>query len=265
MLLGLPGVRHAFTTRVGGRGRGAYAGFNLGLHATDDPEGVIQDRRLACRFLGRSLGDWVSTEQVHGCKVVQIGADARGRGAADHRRALPGADGMACRDSGPVLAVFAADCATILIADRQGPAAAAVHAGWRGTAAGIAAEAVDALIALGSPPSRLAAAIGPAIGPCCYAVGDDVAQALAARYGDEVIQSRSGRAYADLAMCNRKALARRGVPAEWIAAAPWCTRCRTDLFYSHRAAGGRTGRHAALISRHFHDDGHRQERPSVGP
>jgi hypothetical protein len=151
-----------------------------------------------------------------------------------------------------VPAVRTADCVPILLVDRRGRAVAAVHAGWRGTAAGIAARAVEGLAAEGIPPGDVLAALGPAILDCCYEVGPEVVEALAASVpaGRAPEVSRAvgpGQFRVDLHAANRLQLVASGVPQEAIRQAPWCTRCRPDLFYSYRRQGPAAGRMMACV------------------
>jgi hypothetical protein len=134
---------------------------------------------------------------------------------------------------GAVVAVRTADCIPILLADERNRAVAAVHAGWRGTVARIAARAVDRMSEeFGTRPEHLHAAIGPGIGKCCYEVGPEVA----AHFGEP------GRAHIDLAGANREQLAGRGIPSHRIYVANLCTRCRAEEFHSFRRDGEAAGR-----------------------
>jgi YfiH family protein len=171
--------------------------------------------------------------QVHGATLVHDGRPAEADG------------GVAIFSAGVVAApaVRSADCVTLLLADREGRAAASVHAGWRGTAAGIARIAVEALAARAIPSERVVAAIGPAVGPCCYEVGPEVA----GQFAGFTRPVGSGRATLDLQAANAAQLASAGVPSRAIHCAPWCTRCRNDLFFSVRAEGAAAGRLMAVI------------------
>jgi YfiH family protein len=136
-----------------------------------------------------------------------------------------------------------ADCTPVLLADPKRKVVAAAHAGWRGSAVRVAGAAVSALVeAFASRPKDLIAGIGPAIGPCCYGVGEDVVAAFADRPG----LLMDGRL--DLWEANRLALVEAGVPADQIEVAGVCTQCQSDRFFSHRANKGEpAGRFAALI------------------
>jgi YfiH family protein len=139
----------------------------------------------------------------------------------------------------------------VLIADVGGRAVAAVHAGWRGAAGGIAALAVAELEALGIPPGRLIALLGPAVGPCCYEVSLEVLERVATASGvpPRELDRRegSGMPRLDLAAANRAQLMRAGLPDEAVHSAPWCTSCDEDLFFSYRRDGERTGRQMACV------------------
>jgi len=132
-----------------------------------------------------------------------------------------------------VIAIKTADCIPILLVDERRRAVAAVHAGWRGTVAGIAAGAVEAMRRrFGTDPRDVHAAIGPGIGKCCFEVGPEVA----AEFGER------GRAHIDLAAANRGRLLEAGVTPERIYTSNLCTKCRAEEFHSFRRDGAAAGR-----------------------
>jgi YfiH family protein len=230
-LLRVPGISHVVSTRI--------------PHRREDSEDASERRRALFRAAGFRGSGFALLRQVHGNAIVD---------ATTVRDAAPEADGVFLAPipagGGPVPAVRAADCVPILLADSSGRGVAAVHAGWRGTAAGIATRAVEALAARGCAPSGLIAALGPAIGPCCYEVGGEVVDALEATGAPRsrfAATGASGRAHVDLHEANHFQLERAGVPAASIHRAPWCTRCRNDLFFSARAEGATAGRLVAAI------------------
>ncbi len=156
-------------------------------------------------------------------------------------------------DPSVALAIQVADCVPLLLADRQTGAVAAVHAGWRGTAAGAAPAAVTALVReFGVRPERLVVAQGPSIGPCCYTVGDELVDAFRAggfaRNADRwFVRDDTGSLKLDVWAANRDQLVSSGVPAAAIHAAGLCTSSRPDLFASYRRDGPGAGRIAAVI------------------
>jgi len=235
-------VVHAFTTRVGGTSHSPFDSLNLSRGVGDTPAAVAANRARVLAALGHRPGDHVDAAQVHGAEVAQAGA-------AHHGSTIAGADGLVARDPNVVLAVHCADCVPLLLADARRGAVAAVHTGWRGTAAGAAQAAVKALRDnYGSDPRDLIAAIGPAIGPCCYEVDAPVADAFAGwPWAAEVLRpGRPDHWWLDLAAANRRTLRGLGVPAEQIWESGLCTACEPGLLFSYRRDGV-TGRMGAMI------------------
>lgn len=231
----------AFSTRRGGVSAGPFASLNLGRSGGgDDPEAVFANRRAVCAAMGVDPGDAMMLTQVHGADVHRVaeGDTPRGRGVGTFD-GWPEADALVCDRPGVLLAVLAADCVPVLLWHREHPRVGAVHAGWRGLVGGVVENAVAAV----GDPGRLGAAVGPCIGPCHYPVSADVRDAFAGRFGDAVVHGEA----VDLRAATRVALTTAGVPAAAITDAGGCTACHADVFYSHRASGGTTGRHAGLV------------------
>jgi len=201
-----------FTTRFGGVSEGPYASLNLGTKR-DDPACVAENRRRACEALGLEASRLAVNRQRHSPTVHRAEPGVRDE---------PG-DGLWTDEAGLPLLVLGADCVPIAIAAANGrPALAVVHAGWRGLAEGVVAAAVSAL---GGGPT--AAAVGPAIGPCCYEVGPEVAS----RFDADL--TRGG--ILDLWAAAERALRRAGVAR--VERVDLCTRCNPELFFSHRRDG----------------------------
>lgn len=248
LLTGVKGVVHGVSLRLGGVSRYPYATLNLGLHTGDRMEDVIENRRRFLERLGASLDASVSAEQVHGAGVAHVDSRSAGRGARSYADSVPGADALVTTESGLILLAYFADCLPILMAARDGSAVAVAHAGWRGTIAGVAPESVAALQRLGVPPENLVVALGPCIQPCCYEVGEELYDRFLRDIGPEAVdRTRSGRPALALAKANWRLLVARGVAPGAIEMSSFCTACRTDLFFSHRAEKGATGRIAAAI------------------
>jgi YfiH family protein len=185
-----------------------------------------------------------AVHQVHGAAVIDV------RPGEAHER--PQADGLVSGDPSLMLSVRVADCAALLIADRRRGAVAAVHAGWRGTAAGIAAAAVAQLRQLHrSDPRDLVAALGPSIGPCCYTVGEELIEAFREAGQDDVDLGRwfrhGERLELDLWTANRDQLEAAGVPRSAIYVSGLCTACHPEWFYSYRREGTAAGRLVGFI------------------
>ena len=212
-----------------------FDSLNLSYASGDDPEVVRRNRTRALSAVGGALDSWTGARQVHGGRVVRIDAATRGAGWDSPANVVPDADALWTDEPDVGLVVLTADCVPILLADTARRRIGVVHAGWRGLVAGIVEEAVAAI----GSPEALAAFIGPAVGPCCYEVGDDVAVPAAEHLGD-VIRRRGDRTHLDLWRGTATALARAGVREIWPAAL--CTKCEPGRFYSHRAgARGRQG------------------------
>ena len=207
-----------FTTRLGGVSEGPYASLNLGRKTGDDVDRVDENRRRACAEIGADDKHLALNYQMHSALVHRAEPGARGE---------PG-DGLWTDEPGlPVLAM-SADCLPIVLARTNGapPAVAVVHAGWRGLLAGIVESAVAAL-----GGGALAAAIGPAIGPCCYEVHDDVADPFRARFGRRIV--RDGR----LDLWHAADVALRDAGVTHVERLDLCTACHPELFFSHRRDG----------------------------
>lgn len=235
------GLQTAFTTRRAGASQGPFESLNFGGRVGDEPALVDQNRQAFFKALHIDPAQVRLSEQVHGAAVRPAGD--RGYPAVE-----PGVDGLIDLTGQRVLLTFHADCAPVYLGLPGLPVHALVHAGWRGTAAGIAARAVEQLTALtGRPASSIHAAIGPCIHSCCYEVGDDVVgpmkQALGARFLEAVEQGGAGaRPRLNLAAANRIVLEEAGIPGEHIYESGLCTACLAGDFFSHRRDAGRTGR-----------------------
>jgi len=240
-------VPHCFTTRLGGVSEGYLSSLNIGVHRGDKPENVILNLQILGNAIGFSLEDLVAAKQTHSDIVLQV--DAAHRGQYMEEGSSQEGDALITNTPGVGLVVFTADCTPILLHDPVTGAVGAVHAGWRGTAAGIVAKAVAAMgSAYGSKPQNVRAAIGPNIGPCCFQTDADVPQAMIAALGEEArssIHPCGSKFYVNLKELNTLWLRRAGV--EHIEVSPLCTACRQDLFWSHRKVGQQRGSQGAII------------------
>jgi YfiH family protein len=250
LLAGLDSIIHGVSTRHGGVSAAPYAALNLGLHTGDEQEHVIENRRRFCRALGVDFDTCTFGQQVHGSTVRLVRDSDVGAGRITWDDGLPGTDGLVVAQPGVAAAVVVADCVPIVLYDPEQHGAAVVHAGWRGTAAGIAAQAVRLLASeCGSRPDSIVAGIGPAIGWCCYEVSEEVVDALrhGFRYDGPVAGERGGRWYADLAEANRQQLVGAGLSRARVELSGLCTSCRSEDFYSERRLGRPTGRFGAFV------------------
>lgn len=237
------GARHAVSTRLGGRSGAPFATCNLSVSVGDDPAVVRANRAALCRAVGADPERLCVPALAHGNRVVC--ADGLPPGSP----ALDGVDALMARAPGTALMVTCADCVPVLLYDPVEGVAGVAHAGWRGTLADVAGNLVRAMRDVYAvDPPRLLAGIGPGIGRCCYQVGPDVSEPAAAAFPEAVvIERRDDGVYFDLVAAIRLGLLAEGISAPNIAVAGLCTACRIDLFYSHRAERGRTGRFGAVI------------------
>lgn len=231
-----PGIRAGTTSRLGGHSAPPYASFNLAAHVGDDPARVRANRMQLLRMLDLSAEPcWL--EQQHGSRVALAG-----RAGPDDARA----DAALSSDADVVCAVLTADCVPLLLCDTRGAQVAAVHAGWRGLAAGIIQSTVSRFSA---PADQLLAWLGPAIGPRHYEVGRDVARILSTLHASapgDLQPTRPGHWLADLCGLARGILREAGVSGVY--GGNLCTYADPARFYSHRREG-KTGRMASLVWR----------------
>lgn len=225
--------RVAFSTRNGGVSKAQFSSLNLGILTEDDPVRVIVNRTRLCDAVGADPDGATMAWQRHGSTVTQ----ALPRGIVTPGTVYDHCDGLWSDESGRAMLLLTADCMPIAIARAEGepPAVEILHAGWRGLLAGIVAAGVRALGA-----RRLAAAIGPSIGPCCYEVGEEVAKPFREAFGDDV--ARDGKL--DLWTSAERALRAAGV--EHVDRFDICTSCNGGAFFSHRRDHGRTGRQGVI-------------------
>lgn len=260
----IPWLVHGFSTRPGGvSGLNGKRVLNMAFTEWDSRENVHENRRRFQNALNATDFNFVSLLQFHSDSILSFDAvpSSPSRG-----------DASLTNQPGLLLAIQAADCVPILLVDRQNRAIAAVHAGWRGTLQRIAAKAVGQMqMQFGSEPAKLLAAIGPAIGGCCYEVGAEVAAKFAAQFrnaaeffdelrtGDEPNplqwlnmappghQPPPKKVLLDLRKANRVQLLEAGLPRKNVFVNDLCTACRRDLLFSYRKEGAQSGRLMAVI------------------
>jgi len=232
---------HGFLGRRGGKSAGAFGGLNLSFRVGDDPALVKDNFCDVKKAVGVHNLKVVTMKQVHGDHIADV--------ADSNIKEIGEADGMVAERPGIFLGVLTADCAPILFAVPELKLAAVVHAGWRGTLAGIAPKMVRHLkIRYGVAPERVEAALGPTIGPCCYEIGEDVMGPLLATWrtpAEASIHVRGRQFFLDLRELNRLQLESAGVAPERIAVVGPCTSCDRDFFSYRRDK--ETGRQLSLI------------------
>ena len=240
--------RHAFTTRFGGVSSGQFESLNLLSDKGDAPENVRENYRRVCALFGVGEDDCAVTKQVHGNTVRIVTA-------ADRHKCLTPvpyeAAGIVTAERGLPIFCFTADCVPVLLGDPINGVVGAVHCGWRSSVADILGEALEKMASLGAKPESLFAAIGPAIGKCCFETDDAVPEAVSAWLGggtEGLFRKRAdGKTMVDLRGANARRLVQLGVPAAQIDISSECTFCSHDKYWSHRYTKGRRGGQASII------------------
>lgn len=236
------GVRHCFTTRLGGVSKAHLSSLNLGVGRGDSPQALEENfRRLfaALGFTGEALS---STRQVHGTRITVIDKP---------RFCGEECDGLVTNRPHSPLMSFAADCVPILLYDPLHKACGAVHSGWRGTVKRIGEKAVKRMTAAyGSDPRDMFCAIGPSIGPCCFQVRDDVVTLFSDGFDTQALFTPDGDGehyHGNLWEAVRQTLMEAGVQDEHIDYAGECTCCHPQRYFSCRGQHGTFGVQGALI------------------
>lgn len=238
---------HCFTTRLGGISQGHLASMNIGTHRGDTWENVLDNYNILGKSIGFQPKNLVLTHQTH-TDIVRVVGDAE-RGAGLFAPELSDCDGLITNTPGIGLVVFSADCTPILLHDPVTGAVGAVHAGWRGTAAGIGPKAAEAMVSnFGCRIENIRAAIGPNIGQCCFETDDNVPEAMIKALSTEVepyIRTVGSKFHLDLKGINALWLRKAGI--QRIDISDECTACNTHRFWSHRRHGGIRGSQGAII------------------
>jgi YfiH family protein len=243
-------VRHGFSTRLGGLSPEPYDSLNLGFKKSDDNQRVLKNHELLCDALNVDIKNLVASDQVHGDEVLEVTEQDRGKGII-----LPsdivGKDALITNKKNVALITYYADCVPLFFLDIKTPAIGLAHSGWRGTVKKIGRKTVEAMKKnYGSRPEFILAAIGPCIKKCCYEVDEPVIREFKKAYSnwhELAISNDKGRWMLDLTKANIVQLTEAGIKYENIFYDTYCTSCRRDLFFSHRADHGRTGSLAAIM------------------
>lgn len=241
-------VRHGFSTRLGGVSPAPWDSLNLGLSRGDCTENLRENYRRFCAAVGTDWQRTVISQQTHSQNIRVVTQADAGKGIVCPRD-YTDVDAMMTDVPGLSLVVFSADCGTILLHDPVRRCIAAVHAGWRGAAMGLAAKTALRMQEIyGTRPEDLRSALGPAIGSCCFETDDDVPRAMHEALGAEAdpFMTRQGEKWhIDLKGINAHWLRRLGV--QHIDICTDCTACMPRLYWSHRKMGNRRGGQGALI------------------
>ena len=228
-------IQAAFTTREGGESAEPYQSLNLGLSTDDDPGRVRENRRRAAERIGFEAACMAFAGQVHGNRVQCV---SKGR-------LFAGSDGLATDQENILLCITAADCAAVLLVDEQHGIIGACHVGWRGCVGGVLEKTVDQMCSLGAEPSQVQSSIGPCISVESFEVGEEVA----AQFSDQHVVRRDSwpRPHVDLCGAIEDRLIVSGLTPTQIERSDRCTFLENEVFFSHRAEHGVTGRMLGMI------------------
>jgi polyphenol oxidase len=238
---------HAFCTRWSGVSEEQFSSLNFSAREGDAANRIHKNKEIIASSFSFFADQFLTVHQIHGNQVLIV--DRKNIGAVKQRQRQ--CDAIVTDQPGLAIGVKTADCVPILMADREKQVIGVVHAGWRGTSLNIAAQAVSAFTdVFSSRFEDILAVIGPAIGPCCYQVDEAVYKANA---DDRVWESafmpcrEEGKWMLNLPAANRLQLLETGIFPENVCSADICTCCRTDIFFSHRGEGGKTGRQISFM------------------
>lgn len=232
-------IPHGFSLRRGGVSEGAFDSLNVGIRRGDNPFNAMKNIEICCDGLKLSKENLTMTYQLHTDNVRVVTKDDVGKGFI--REWGEGVDGVITKEKNVPLMCYSADCVPILFYDPKAEIIGAVHGGWRGTKAEIAKKAVELMRQNGSESENIVALIGPAIGGCCYEVGEDVGYDFYELYPHRVVKKDDGKYMPDLKAVTKDQLIQAGLKEDNIDNSGICTMCDNDNFFSHRGGRGKSG------------------------
>jgi YfiH family protein len=238
-------VAHAFLSRRGGVSEPPFDTLNFDTRGGDPEESVGKNLSRVSDAFGIDAGKLVTVNQVHGSNVLVV--DDRNQ----HLRKKVDADAIVTALTGVPIGILTADCLPVFLYDPVKGAVAAVHAGWKGSAAGVVLKTIEMMKKrFSTRASDLLAALGPYIGPCCYAIKENAASEFERSFGSssvDYIQNIYGEMRLDIGMANISQLIGAGVLREKISMVAACTSCNNGLLFSYRKDNGVTGRQLSFI------------------
>lgn len=244
-------VEHCFTTRLGGVSEGVCARLNLSFSRGDDPEAVLENYRRVAETFGKTVDDFVCTDQTHTTTVLRVGKEEKGYGVT-REKPYTDVDGLITNEPGVILSTFYADCVPLYFVDPVHKAIGLSHSGWRGTVGRMGQKTLEAMAeAYGTRPEDVFAAVGPSICQDCYEISEDVAEHFYEEFpghGEEILINKgNGKYQLDLWKTNEIVLLEAGIKPEHLAVTNVCTCCNSEVLFSHRASQGKRGNLAAFL------------------
>lgn len=247
------GVKHAFSTKLGGVSKGDCATMNMSFKRGDSVEDVRMNHIIFAETIGYEFENLVLSDQVHETVVRRVSSEDCGKGVI-RKSDIIGVDGLITDDPQVVLMTFFADCVPLFFYDPEKRAIGASHSGWRGTVKRMGARTVEAMQReFGSSPQNIYAVIGPSICQNCYEVSEDVIQEFQKSFEPNqwpsLWRENSNNKYQlDLWNANKIVLNEAGIPEHQIEVCEYCTCCHSDILFSHRATNGRRGNLSGVIT-----------------
>lgn len=244
-------IKHGFSTRLGGVSKGIFSSMNLALNRGDNKDDVIENYRRICDSMGMDFDTLTASAQDHNTFVRKVTRADVGVGITKPRD-IESVDALITNEKGVTLVTYYADCTPLFFVDTKTRAIALAHAGWRGTVGRIGEKVVNKMKeSFNTESSDLVCAIGPAISKCCYEVDESCANEfykLENLDTDKFIFPKENNKYMlDLLETNRQILLNAGVLPENITVSDVCTKCNSELLWSHRATGGQRGTMCAFM------------------
>lgn len=231
------------STRIGGVSLKPYHELNMGYHVGDDPQKVTENRKIFCNTIGIKLDSLVLAQQVHGDNIMVVDERYAGCGAYDFESGLPNTDAIITNSNSIAIGILTADCVPVMLFDPNRKVIGVAHAGWKGSLLKIAANTVLKMKEIyGTEPSDCLASLGPFICKCCYEVSDSIIKQFENIF-DYKPKNKENKL--DLLQIIKIQLTKIGVRD--ISSMELCTACNLNLFYSHRAENGLTGRMISLL------------------
>lgn len=247
-LLRTGGIKHGFTSRIGGISPKPFDSLNFSFNRADDPENVRKNYRILAEKRGLDYDKLVLVNHEHGCKVLRVSKKEAGRGLT--REKLPFSDGLITDDPEITLVTGHADCGSIYLYDRKKHAIGLAHAGWKGALLRMAQRLAESMMKeFSSDPSDMVAALGPCICFDCFEVDSSLGEKFKAEFGQSSIvkEGRPGKAYVDIESVLLLQLLEAGIRPENISLMHRCTYEEKELFYSYRRDGAGTGAMSAYM------------------
>ena len=244
-------VEHCFTTRLGGVSEGIYSTLNFSFVRGDEPEAVLENYRRIAETFGKTVDDFICTDQTHTTTVLKVGKEEKGYGVTKEKP-YTDVDGLITNEPGVILSTFYADCVPLYFVDPVHKAIGLSHSGWRGTVGRMGQKTLEAMAeAYGTRAEDVYAAVGPSICQDCYEISEDVAEHFYEEFkghGDEIlINKENGKYQLDLWKTNEIVLLEAGIKPEHLAVTNVCTCCNSEILFSHRASHGKRGNLAAFL------------------